>query len=146
MISNNYVFIGELCPALLAPLNGRVLDGGCEDKRTGDICRFGCDSGYTLRGSRDRICSPSNTWTGSMPVCEPRQCERLEAPDNGALLPPCNRDFMSSCLILCNFGFERQGPERQTCVLRGSNELEWSEAPECIGKNCCFCLHTTTIR
>ena len=73
-----------------------------------------------------------------MPVCEPRHCDRLEAPENGAILPPCNNEFMSSCLVLCNFGFERQGPERQTCMLRGVNAVEWSEAPVCIGNYVCI--------
>ena len=129
-ISFHVAAAGQRCPTLIQPLNGRFL-GPC-DNRTGGICGFSCNRGYTLRGNSLRVCTPFLTWTGTDTICEPLLCVPLEAPENGAILPPCNQEFMSSCSIICTIGYKRQGPEKQTCQL-SSGGVEWSEAPVCIG-------------
>ena len=82
-----------------------------------------------------RTCLPTSTWSGRVAVCQPRTCEDLRAPDNGAILPPCNNEFSSVCTLLCNFGYELEGPERQNCTVNSNGALEWTEAPTCKGKS-----------
>ena len=87
-----------------------------------------------LSGSSVRTCLPTSTWSGTVAVCQPRLCEDLEAPDNGAILPPCNNEFSSVCTLLCNFGYKLSGPERQNCTVTSNGALEWTEAPSCEGR------------
>ncbi len=127
---------GNQCPSLLTPQNGDF-NGLC-DNRTEATCTFNCNLGYTLSGSATRTCSPSTTlWTGDMPICDLLHCDTLEPPDNGAILPPCINEFSQECTILCNFGYERQGPESRMCMVRSTNvtdEVLWSVAPQCVGE------------
>ena len=60
---------GEQCPTLPAPLNGMKMDS-CGNQ-TGDACKFDCNTGYILNGSRTRSCTPSNTWSGLITTCRP---------------------------------------------------------------------------
>ena len=121
------------CPTLLAPLNGRMEP--CSNQ-TGQICQFSCNTGYMLSGSSVRTCLPTSTWSGSVFTCQPRTCNPLEAPENGAVLPPCNDEFLSVCTPLCNFGYTLEGPARQTCILNMSDEPVWTETPMCKGREC----------
>jgi hypothetical protein len=61
------------------------------------------------------------------------RCEQLEVPENGVILPPCNNEFSSVCTILCAFGYNLDGPDRQNCTVNSDGALEWSEAPKCTG-------------
>ena len=48
----------------------------------------------------------------------------------------CRLAIMSFCLAVSSsvaLVLSARVPERQTCVLRGGSDVEWSEAPVCIG-------------
>ena len=123
------------CPALSRPRNGTISCTPSDKQTTGDVCAFDCDGGFRRQGSRNRVCQ-GDSWTGSRAVCDPYECDRLEAPTNGALLFPCDQEYGTSCSVLCTFGFMLQGSSKQSCVLvDGSRtEVEWTDPPLCIGR------------
>ena len=102
---------------------------------TGAVCAFDCDGGFEQQGSESRVCL-GDSWTGSRVVCDPYKCDRLYAPTNGALLFPCDREYGTSCTVLCTFGFMLQGSSQQSCVLvdGSTSEVEWTDPPVCMGK------------
>ena len=114
---------------LAAPQNGSI---DCTGRTTGNICNFDCDEGFQLVGSATRICAFSSTWTGTTSFCQPRLCDVLAAPTNGAILAPCYQEFGSTCNIVCLHGYMQDGPSEQTCVLR-NNQLVWTIQSQCKG-------------
>ena len=70
--------------------------------------------------------------------CNPYLCDELEAPNNGALMVPCDRAYGTTCSVFCSFGYTLDGPSTQTCVLvEGSTtEVKWTDPPVCNGKGC----------
>lgn len=106
---------------------------------TGAVCTLGCDGGFRREGSGNRVCL-GDSWTGLRTVCDPYECDRLEAPTNGALVFPCDRDYGTSCTVICTFGYMLQGPSQQSCVLvgRSRTEVEWTDPPACIGMYACI--------
>lgn len=122
------------CPTLSAPPNGKI--DGCSPgmQTTGRVCTFECDDGYTLVGSSSRFCTPRGKWTGTASLCEPLKCDRLTAPSNSALRPPCGNEYTFSCTVQCNFGYRLDGPLQQTCDLNGPDMVDWTDPPTCIGK------------
>jgi hypothetical protein len=133
------IVIAKECPTLSSPRNGTVSCMPMDKQTTGAVCAFDCDGGFQRQGTRNRVCL-GDSWTGSRAVCDPYECDRLEAPTNGALLFPCDRDYGTSCSVLCTFGFMLQGSSKQSCVLvDGSRtEVEWTDPPVCIGR--CTCM------
>ena len=71
-----------------------------------------------------------------MAECDPSLCKRLNPPVNGAILFPCDREYGSTCTVLCTFGYMLEGPSQQSCVLRqgSTSEVEWTDPPFCNGK------------
>ena len=133
-----YIFTAKECPTLSTPRNGTISCMPSGTQTTGAVCEFDCDGGFERQGSRNRVCL-GDSWTGSKTVCDPYECDRLDAPTNGALLFPCDREYGTSCTVLCTFGFMLQGSSKQSCVLvDGSRtEVEWTDPPVCIGKYHC---------
>lgn len=127
-------FIAKPCPTLLAPLNGNISGCPSDNQTTGALCKFACNRGFTLVGDSERSCSPRGKWIGSPVKCEPMKCDQLTPPENSALLPPCSNDFMSSCSVLCDFGYNLTGPLQQSCNFNTSGILDWTDPPTCIGK------------
>ena len=128
----NLSYSGLRCPALEAPQNGTIV---CNRQTTGGQCSFMCDKGYTLVGTRFRVCFPSMRWSGRPAACRPRQCTSLEPPDHGFVRLPCTNEYATSCGIQCEYGYEREGPGEQFCSLSdGIDRLQWTEAPLCEGE------------
>ena len=125
------------CPALEAPQNGTIV---CNRQTTGGQCSFMCDKGYTLVGTRFRVCVPSMRWSGRAAACRSRQCPSLEPPDHGFVRLPCTNEYATSCGIQCGYGYKREGPGEQFCSLSdGTNRLQWTDAPVCEGEQYLFC-------
>ena len=121
-------------------MNGTM---NCTGLVTGHNCTFNCVPGYTLFGSFLRQCLPSSIWSGLRASCHLILCEPLGGPANGFVQVPCNRDVTSTCNIQCEFGYQLEGPSKQSCVLTKSLDgVEWTEAPVCIGEF----VHTIIFR
>ncbi len=58
-----------MCPTLVAPANGNVVQGA---NGFGDTAVYSCDIGFTLTGpgARTRTCLDGGQWSGEAPTCE----------------------------------------------------------------------------
>ncbi|XP_068695178.1 sushi, von Willebrand factor type A, EGF and pentraxin domain-containing protein 1-like isoform X1 [Montipora foliosa] len=92
---------------------------------------YSCDQGYTLVGSRRRVCQANQTWTGTTPQCTYASinCGALPTPENG-LKKSETSTFLNG---IVTFGCRGQkynliGSSRRTCLQSG----QWSgEQPIC---------------
>ena len=51
----------------------------------GEEVRYACAPGFTLHGTRTRMCGQDGRWSGAPPVCADTQCPAIEAPTNGGM-------------------------------------------------------------
>jgi len=71
------------CGLLPEPRHGTVK---CTAGGTfGSTCSFGCDTGYSLVGSKSRTCEADHAWSGSQPFCLQITCDVRVPPVNGYL-------------------------------------------------------------
>ncbi|RWS22670.1 P-selectin-like protein, partial [Leptotrombidium deliense] len=124
------------CPALDAPENG-VIGGDCDgiSSVTGARCRFACNPGYELEGTRSLVCQANGLWNGYVPVCVAHvvTCRPLRAPSNGYTTGVCGNSppQNSRCTFHCNSGYELEGSQVLIC----SSEGRWNAAaPKCVRK------------
>ena len=64
----NKTCVRKMCPAIEAPLNGRVLTD-MDTYRFGDMIKFMCDFGYVMEGSSSLLCTSAAEWNGTAPIC-----------------------------------------------------------------------------
>ena len=63
-----YSYVSALpCVEITSPLNGKVT---CSGHVTNGVCKFDCDEGYNLIGSRERTCTHTSTWSGEKTICK----------------------------------------------------------------------------
>ncbi|XP_046668707.1 sushi, von Willebrand factor type A, EGF and pentraxin domain-containing protein 1-like isoform X2 [Homalodisca vitripennis] len=117
------------CPRLQPPHNGILACspkiGNEEDFPVDAECRFSCHPGSYLVGSPLRTCLPLARWDGLPTTCKPIKCMAPPKVSNGVWHPEecmINRKlpFGQKCHLVCNNGFDREGPEVRECVKRGS--------------------------
>ena len=103
-----------------------------DDNRHQSVCRFVCEEGYRIKGSRSSICSTDGSWSADMPVCDQIRCDVLSAPDNGS--KDCSGEiFGETCNFACNTGFDLSGSELRTCQADGT----WTGVPvHCTQASC----------
>ena len=58
---------GLPCEQIVSPHNGRM---NCSGLVTGSECSFTCNPGYSLSGSRTRLCQASSRWSGERTSCD----------------------------------------------------------------------------
>ena len=56
-----------------------------------------------------------------------KQCPKLLAPSGGSVLLPCIEEFGITCLLKCSKGFHMEGFPKSQCVVKNSNETEWTK-------------------
>ncbi|XP_013418490.1 uncharacterized protein LOC106179414 [Lingula anatina] len=56
------------CPDLLPPLHG-VLGFTSPARQYGSLARYTCDRGFTLAGTKTRVCQENCSWSGIQPMC-----------------------------------------------------------------------------
>ena len=82
-----YIIIAKECPTFSSPCNGTISCIPSGMQTTGAVCELdNCDGGFE-RQNRECL---GDSWTGSKTVCDPYECDRLDAPTDGALLFPCD--------------------------------------------------------
>lgn len=120
------------CPTLMVPPNGNISCDGAQT--TGNVCNFECNKGYVLNGSPERVCLPTNEWSGHSTNCEVLHCERLNNPDNGNVILPCDTKFGAVCNIQCSEGYysDVSNPVQVCQLLNGT--MVWSDPPNCNGR------------
>jgi hypothetical protein len=110
------------CGVLLAPNYGSLL---CSDADGyGSTCKFFCDLGFSLKGSKDRECAEKG-WTGEQPQCIEVRCGVLEVVHHGETLCSDEDKFSSVCTNECESGFQLAGSRVRICESSGL----WSGRP-----------------
>lgn len=137
--------IGQPCNlTLVAPINGTISCNG--GQITNETCTFQCDPGFDIHESLNRVCQPDHTWTGVQPYCTKRHCHTLTRPWNGYIVTdePCMTEYRSQCMVACVEGYHVQDTTPvmyQECrVDEDSNEMYWSDPPQCVCKLPIHCV------
>ncbi|XP_061166124.1 sushi, von Willebrand factor type A, EGF and pentraxin domain-containing protein 1-like [Saccostrea echinata] len=121
----------KTCPPLPKPKHGNMI---CDhdDFSFSTVCRFTCDTGYKLVGSRKRECLAIAYWTGIPTRCKEITCQPLPQVREGVVKPlDCTANevsFGTICQVECAPGYSLEGPERKQCTPEGM----W--APESFGE------------
>ncbi|XP_021351273.1 sushi, von Willebrand factor type A, EGF and pentraxin domain-containing protein 1-like [Mizuhopecten yessoensis] len=114
--------IMKTCPALPRPKNGNMICSN-DDFTFSTMCRFTCDTGYKLVGSRKRQCLANALWTGIPTRCREITCQPLPSVRDGNVFPAmCNLgevSFGTTCQISCYAGYTLVGSSRKQCTPDG---------------------------
>ena len=133
-----YFLLAEPCSPLTAPANGSMTCTG--DQVTNETCTFECDLGYSVEGTAMRVCQADHQWTGVSASCAPKQCPQLEPPDNAAFAGSCDRDYATTCQLVCDRGYFVEESStivewQQSCdQLTGNGTVQWSSSSSCLSK------------
>ncbi|XP_077864038.1 sushi, von Willebrand factor type A, EGF and pentraxin domain-containing protein 1-like, partial [Saccoglossus kowalevskii] len=92
---------------------------------------YDCEQGYTLIGSKERICEASATWSESQPTCRIVSCG-LPTDVPYASHSSSDYTFKSTVSYICDPGYEMVGDATSECQASGS----WTAAPVCIPVSC----------
>ena len=118
------------CPALEKPTGGVMsckMHGSEQavistDITPGSQCDFGCDFGFTFRGSDKRKCNEVGQWSGENAACDKKRC------DPPSVLPGCNLkcgdalEFGTNCSLSARPGYQlssNKTVEKLTCTGHG---------------------------
>ncbi|KAK7501166.1 hypothetical protein BaRGS_00007651, partial [Batillaria attramentaria] len=125
----------KTCPALPAPKNGHMV---CttDDFRYPTVCRFTCQAGYQLLGSRKRSCLAIAFWTGIAARCREITCPPLPEIRDGLITPAaCSEGevpFGTTCQLSCLLGYKLHGPPAKQCTPDGTWSAISNEPSQCI--------------
>ncbi|KAM6149501.1 CUB and sushi domain-containing protein 1 [Erethizon dorsatum] len=104
-----------------------------DEFKTKSLLRFSCEMGYQLRGSAERMCLLSGSWSGVQPVCEAVSCGNPGTPTNGRIVSSDGILFSSSVVYACWEGYETSGLTTRHCTANGT----WTgTAPDCTIVSC----------
>nr|CAD7255736.1 unnamed protein product [Timema shepardi] len=116
----------KTCSPPPAPLNG---DMNCSspDLVVDTECKFSCEQGHLLVGSRTRSCLPVSRWDGLKTICKPLHCPPLPKLNHGLITPrECTTTkqlYGTRCNVSCSDGFALRGPRTRNC---GGKAGTWS--------------------
>lgn len=110
---------------------------------SGTHCTVTCDNGYKIDGPSSSVCGSDGEWDPrTSPNCRVRECQVLNAPDNGQISPDiCGTKPLHGqvCSYECNPGYTRTGPSSNRCNngywTQGGFYCQDSEAPS-FGETC----------
>ncbi|CAH1263510.1 CSMD3 [Branchiostoma lanceolatum] len=115
------------CPDVSDPAHGSVTGG----LYLGDTVAYTCDSGYELHGTPIQICQSDQTWSGTQPRCDRKQCSTLDPPLNGKVNG--SNLYGDTVAFTCNVGFDLVGDQIRTC----QSDQQWSGTqPYCQKQEC----------
>ncbi|XP_022647927.1 sushi, von Willebrand factor type A, EGF and pentraxin domain-containing protein 1-like isoform X3 [Varroa destructor] len=113
---NSSVCMPVRCPALVAPLNGFLVNEKCESVFNA-ACGVACETGYKLSGPSILVCNQDGRWSGEMPKCHKRKCQELTAPNSGWMkCTTRSYQFETECEFGCSEGFVLVGSKRRNCL------------------------------
>jgi len=116
-------------PAACPRLNTDAYPNLMADRVTGffgAVASFACADNQVLTGASSATCSVVDKvrgrldWVyanGPRPVCEPKKCGPIAAPDNGQINVAPGANFVGKSVVFsCNEGFALVGPTTMTCA------------------------------
>ncbi|KAL8570683.1 hypothetical protein ACOMHN_039118 [Nucella lapillus] len=127
----------KTCPALPSPKNGHMV---CttDDFRFPTVCRFTCQAGYQLLGSRKRSCLAIAFWTGIAARCREITCPPIAELRDGYVQPTlCTEGevpFGTTCQLSCVRGYRLRGPAAKQCTPDGTWSAVSREPNQCVDK------------
>lgn len=117
------------CPALMSPVGGTV---SAPVLTFGSTATYSCTAGFTLAGSRTRLCQANSQWAGSQPTCNPNDCGKPPAPLHGSAAAP-STVFKAVAMYACDNGYVLSGALTRTCQA----DQTWSGLlPSCAPVDC----------
>ncbi|XP_022799707.1 sushi, von Willebrand factor type A, EGF and pentraxin domain-containing protein 1-like [Stylophora pistillata] len=107
----------RLCPPLMKLVNGFTKG---QQNWAGEHISFSCKPGYKLKGSSERQCLSSGTWTGVQPTCEAAKanCGHPGSPHNGQK-HGSNYWSGEAVSFTCMPGYRLTGPSSRICLSSG---------------------------
>nr|XP_039263036.1 uncharacterized protein LOC120339059 isoform X1 [Styela clava] len=105
------------CPAIGANENSAVSCSAGIDFQS--VCKFTCDTGYTMVGSASSVCTADKTWGSEPPTCERKTCNIPAIPENGQKICDDGNFYGSKCSFSCDRGFQLEGQGSLTCTDSG---------------------------
>ncbi|XP_037681324.1 P-selectin isoform X2 [Choloepus didactylus] len=133
------------CPTLSAPKQGHLDCSGVHGEfSVGSTCRFSCNMGFTLNGSKVVECTASGRWTAPPPTCKgvksaptlEMRCPALITPEQGTM--SCRHHLgtfglNTTCYFGCKTGFTLTGDSSLRCGPSG----QWTAVtPACRAVKC----------
>ncbi|ESO92606.1 hypothetical protein LOTGIDRAFT_233055 [Lottia gigantea] len=130
--------IMKTCPPLSTPKHGHMICSR-DDFTYSTECRFTCDNGFKLVGSRKRSCLAIALWTGINTRCREITCQPLAPLRDGLITPAgCTAGevlFGTTCLMTCLSAYTLYGPSTKQCT-PGGNWAPPSNVPnQCVDEN-----------
>ncbi|XP_064616221.1 sushi, von Willebrand factor type A, EGF and pentraxin domain-containing protein 1-like [Liolophura sinensis] len=117
------------CSEVPTPENGRRIG---YRRQVGDTVSFQCNQGYTLHGSKERVCQANQEWNGETTSCVISQCSEVPTPENGRRIV-YRRQVGGTVSFQCNQGYTLHGSKERVCQ---ANQ-EWSgETTSCVLFQC----------
>lgn len=104
-------------------------------RAVGSLAHFRCPRGRRLIGHETRTCLPNGRWTGRSPICQPVDCGRPTAIENGRVIVVNNSmagaestQYGGAAEYHCVPGYARIGPYLRKCM----DDALWSGTePRC---------------
>ena len=127
----SYLFITAVqCPHPLNISNGTVNETWLSSGQ--QLLVYSCNDGYTLDGTKERVCQYNGSWNDTEPSCIPEAEETCTLPN-----PPANGAFEKTTLpnyivikYKCNSGFVLVGSSERSC---SPQSLTWTgQEPKCV--------------
>ncbi|XP_053340454.1 P-selectin isoform X6 [Clarias gariepinus] len=126
------------CGAVRSPEQGFVqCDHVYGDFHFNSSCRFHCARGYILQGSERLQCLQLGKWDSDPPECQVVECPPIKTTVSGGNLtcshPLHTNSYNSTCVFLCEEGFELRGSHTTLCDHTG----QWTHnLPTCTAVTC----------
>ncbi|XP_060088433.1 P-selectin [Heteronotia binoei] len=100
------------------------------------VCHFNCKEGFVVHGAETSVCEATGEWTSPEPICQVKQCKKLESPVRGTMdcIHPLG-DFAhnSTCSFACEAGFQLSGSK----ILHCNASSQWTaHVPICHAVQC----------
>ncbi|XP_048255629.1 sushi, von Willebrand factor type A, EGF and pentraxin domain-containing protein 1-like [Haliotis rufescens] len=127
--------VTKTCPTLPVPKDGQMICSR-DDFTFSTVCRFTCDNGYQLVGSRKRTCVAIAVWTGLPTRCREITCQPLTPLKDGSVHPAvCTAgevSFGTTCQMTCLRGYTMYGPHTMQCTPDGNWAPTVDKYNECL--------------
>ncbi|XP_013383226.1 sushi, von Willebrand factor type A, EGF and pentraxin domain-containing protein 1 [Lingula anatina] len=109
-------------PGLLA--NGKIYGNNFT---YGEVIKFRCQTGYTLKGPSSSQCKVNKQWSGKTPICTVDVCETPTKIPHGKIIGD-NFTFSATIAFICDPGYRLEGSSVRQCIAKG----KWSgKTPSC---------------
>ncbi|XP_055886163.1 sushi, von Willebrand factor type A, EGF and pentraxin domain-containing protein 1-like [Biomphalaria glabrata] len=127
--------IMKTCPSLPSPKNGHMICSS-DDFSYSTVCRFTCNAGYQLVGSRKRTCLAIAYWTGIATICREITCPPLVEIKDGLITPQScmlrEVVFGTTCHMSCLSDYTLKGPHNKQCTPDGTWLATGTGVNQCI--------------